>query len=102
MSEADYIGGFKLANGEEIIAHVVEVSDEGWMIRLPKKYIHKHVTWLGLDFGHELFLVDWIFNLPAEEEFFLKKELVIWHGDPMEDAANHYVMNLSEPDSSGE
>lgn len=98
MSEVDYVCAFKLSNGEEIVAYVVEENGDGWMIKLVKKFIQVPRWFIWYD----TVLADWINCMPPEEEYFLEKKLVLWHGDPGEAVVFHWMMNLPDCDGSDE
>lgn len=76
---SEFIGAFKLHNGEEIVAQVEETAEQGWFIRHPKRLQqHNYVTPGYPKVETATMFFDWIINLPPGDTVFLERREVLW------------------------
>ena len=85
---------FKIVNGDEIIAKIVEVKDEGFVVNRPCTVIPSQQ---GLGLMQSLISADINTNVT------LKSEHVIMHGPVITDIENHYIRTTTgiQPAKSG-
>jgi hypothetical protein len=85
---------FKIVNGDEIIAKIVEVKDEGFVVNRPCTVIPSQQ---GLGLMQSLISAD--INNNVE----LKNQHVIMHGTVINDIENHYIRTTTgiQPAKSG-
>ena len=85
---------FKITNGDEIIAKIVEVKDDGFIVNRPCTVIPSNQ---GLGLMQSLISAD--INTNVE----LKLDHVIMHGPVITDIENHYIRTTTgiQPAKSG-
>jgi hypothetical protein len=88
------IACFKIVNGDEIVAKIVEVKDDGFIVNRPCTVIPSQQ---GLGLMQSLISAD--INNNVE----LKNQHVIMHGTVITDIENHYIRTTTgiQPAKSG-
>ena len=92
--EKDTIVSFKIVNGDEIVAKVVEETDDGYVITKPTTVMPSQQ---GLGLLQSLFTSD------LNKSITLSKTHVMMHAPTVEDVRNHYIKTTTgiEPVSAG-
>ena len=90
----DDIVSFKIVNGDEIVAKIVEESDDSYVISKPCTAIPSHQ---GLGLLQSLFTSD------LNKSIRLEKRHVMMHAPTIEDVRNHYIKTTTgiEPVTKG-
>lgn len=73
---------FKIVNGDEIVAKVVEVADGGWYISSPCTVVPSQKG-LGL--------MQSLFSARDDARVFLSQQHVMFHAESLEEMKSHYV-----------
>ena len=92
--EKDTIVSFKIVNGDEIVAKVVEETDDGYVITKPTTVMPSQQ---GLGLLQSLFTSD------LNKSITLSKTHVMMHAPTVEDVRNHYIKTTTgiEPVTKG-
>lgn len=92
--EKDTIVSFKIVNGDEIVAKVVEETDDGYVITKPTTVMPSQQ---GLGLLQSLFTSD------LNKSITLSKNHVMMHAPTVEDVRNHYIKTTTgiEPVTKG-
>jgi len=92
--EKDTIVSFKIVNGDEIVAKVVEETDDGYVITKPATVMPSQQ---GLGLLQSLFTSD------LNKSITLSKTHVMMHAPTVEDVRNHYIKTTTgiEPVTKG-
>ena len=92
--EKDAIVTFKIVNGDEIVAKIVEESDDGFVVNKPTTVMPSQQ---GLGLMQSLFTSDLNKNIK------LSKTHVMMHAPTVEDVRNHYIKTTTgiEPVTAG-
>ena len=92
--DKDAIVSFKLVNGDEIVAKVMEEADDAYVVSKPCTAIPSHQ---GLGLLQSLFTSD------VNKNIRLEKTHVMMHAPTIEDVRNHYIKTTTgiEPVTKG-
>ena len=92
--EKDQVVSFKILNGDEIIARIVEETDDAFVIVKPTTVMPSQQ---GLGLLQSLFTSD------LNKSIRLDKRHVMMHGHTVRDVENHYIKTTTgiEPMSAG-
>ena len=80
---------FKLVNGDEVIAKVLEETDGGWSVASP-------CTVMPAQQG--LGLMQSLFSAKEDIKIFLSKSHVLFHGESIEQMRVHYIKTTTGVD----
>ena len=86
---SDDVVSFKLVNGDEVIAKVLEQTDEGWHVSSP-------CTVMPAQQG--LGLMQSLFSAKEDVKIFLSKNHVLFHGESIEQMRVHYIKTTTGVD----
>ena len=88
------IVAFKLVNGDEIVAKLVDQTADSWTVNKPCTVVPSE---RGLGLMQSLFSVD------INKDVVLKSEHVMMHAPTVEDVRNHYIKTVTgiEPVTAG-
>lgn len=93
VSNQKYASGdvvsFKLVNGDEVIAKVLEETDGGWSVASP-------CTVMPAQQG--LGLMQSLFSAKEDIKIFLSKSHVLFHGESIEQMRVHYIKTTTGVD----
>ena len=93
VSNQKYTSGdvvsFKLVNGDEVIAKVLEETDGGWSVASP-------CTVMPAQQG--LGLMQSLFSAKEDIKIFLSKSHVLFHGESIEQMRVHYIKTTTGVD----
>jgi len=73
---------FKMVNGDEVVAKVLEVTDDGWKVSAP-------CTVMPSQQG--LGLMQSLFSAKEDCKVFIGKQHVMFHAESLEQMAAHYI-----------
>ena len=92
--DKDTIVSFKIVNGDEIVAKIVEETDDGYLIAKPTTVMPSQQ---GLGLLQSLFTSD------LNKTITLSKTHVMMHAPTIEDVRNHYIKTTTgiEPVTKG-
>ena len=92
--QADQVVSFKLSNGDEIVAKVIEETDTGYVISRPCTVIPSPQ---GMGLLQSLYTSDLANNVTVD------KRHVIFHAPTVEQVQNHYIATTTgiEPVTAG-
>jgi hypothetical protein len=90
----DDIVSFKLVNGDEIVAKIVEVNDNNYVISKPTT---------AMPSARGLGLIQSLFTCDLEDSMTLEKQHVMLHALTQNDVKNHYIQTTTgiQPVSAG-
>ena len=92
--EKDTVVSFKILNGDEIVARVVDETDDAFIIIKPTTVMPSQKG-LGL--------IQSLFTSEVEKNIRLSKQHVMMHSPTVKDVENHYIKTVTgiEPVSPG-
>jgi hypothetical protein len=92
--EKDTVVSFKILNGDEIVARVVDETDDAFVINKPTTVMPSQKG-LGL--------IQSLFTSEVEKNIRLSKQHVMMHSPTVKDVENHYIKTVTgiEPVSPG-
>ena len=92
--DKDAIVSFKIVNGDEIVAKIVEETDDAYVVSKPTTAIPSH---------QGLGLIQTLFTSDLNKNIRLEKTHVMMHAPTIEDVRNHYIKTTTgiEPVTKG-
>ena len=92
--QADRVVSFKLSNGDEIVAKVVEETDEGYVVSKPCTVIPS---------PQGMGLLQSLYTSELDHNITLAKQHVMFHAPTVEQVQNHYIATTTgiEPVTAG-
>ena len=80
--DRDDLVSFKLVNGDEIVAKIVETTPKGWLLNRPCTVVPSH---------QGIGLIQTLFSADINKDLELKSEHVMLHAPAIQQLASHYI-----------